>query len=205
MSGDEIMSKLATVFTPDKFTIRRNNQIYSIETINPLGPCLKLRFKSDNVEIDKLDKCGIQGSESIKMVEEALKQIPTVKKIKLTDASTISVCEESIKLSCLKILSKGESWYNSLGYYSSKNPEWEKEANAEITEKSFHQFLNDSFEKYNKYYTPNPIIDEEFNKLKTDIETNGSTWFPETNLTDATSDYFTKINAIILSDKDDVE
>jgi hypothetical protein len=197
MSGDdEITRILEEVFTHDKFTITRDNSLYFIASINPSGQCLKLRIRRDNnIEIDKLDKCGIQGSKSIRMVEEVFKKIPSVKKIKLTDASTISVCGESIKLSCLKILSKGESWYNSLGYYSSKNPEWEKEANAKIIEKPFHEFLTDCLQKY----TP-----AEFDTLKTEIETNGSTWFPGTNLTDTTQEYFKKINAIILSDKDEV-
>jgi hypothetical protein len=207
MSREEIMTKigfeLEKVFTFEKFIITRNDETYSISTINPSEQCLKLRFRRDNnVEIDKLDKCGIQGSESIKMVEEALKQIPNIKKIKLTDVSTITVCGESIKLSCLKILSKGESWYNSLGYYS-QNHEIDKETNAKIIEKPFHQFLTDCLQKYNKEYTPAEIA--EFEKLKTDIETNGSTWFPGTNLTDSTQEYFTKINAIILSDKDQVD
>jgi hypothetical protein len=211
MSREEIREKimaqigveLTRVFTSDKFTITRNNETYSIATINPSGQCLKLRFRRDNnVEIDKLDKCGIQGSESIKRVEEALKQIPSIKKINLTDASTISVCGESIKLSCLKILSKGESWYNLLGYYS-ENSDLDKEANAEIIAKPFHQFLTDCLQKYNEEHTAAEIA--EFEKLKTDIETNGSTWFPGTNLTDSTKEYFTKINAIILSDKDKVD
>jgi hypothetical protein len=201
MSGEEIMEDLKKVFTPDKFIITRNNENYfiSTNTTTPQVQCLKLRFRPNNVEIDKLDKCGIQGSESIKMVEEALKTIPSIKEIKLTDASTISVCGQSIKMSCLKILSKGESWYNSLGYYS-ESGKWEKEVNAEIIAKPFNQFLNESLIEYNRYTKPK--IDEEFSKLKTAIETNGSTWFPGTNLTDTTQEYFIKINAIILSDKD---
>ena len=150
MSGEEIIEELKKVFTPDRFTITRNNSLYLIATINPSGPCLKLRFRTDNVEIDKLDKCGIQGSESIKMVEAALNNIPSVKEIKIYDGSTISVCGKIIKLSCLKILSKGESWYNSLGYYSTTK-EWERETNAEIIAKPFQQFLDDSLKEYNKY------------------------------------------------------
>lgn len=198
---DEIMEELKKVFTPDKFTIKRNNETYYIATINPSGPCLKLRFRRDNVEIDKLDKCGIQGFQSIKMVEEAVKNITNIKEIILYDGSTISVCGQIINLPCLKILSKGESWYNSLGYYS-ESKEWERETNAEIIAKSFQQFLDDSLKEYNKYNRFK--IDEEFTKLKTDIETNSSTWFPGTNLTDTTKGYFTKINSIILSDKDDL-
>lgn len=202
MSSEEIMEELKKVFTPDRFTITRNNSLYLIATINPSGPCLKLRFRTGNVEIDKLDKCGIQGSESIKMVEAALNNIPSIKEIKIYDGSTISACGKIIKLSCLKILSKGESWYNSLGYYSTTK-EWERETNAEIIAKPFQQFLDDSLKEYNKYNRLN--LDENFTKLKTDIETNGSRWFPGTNLTDTTKDYFTRINAIILSDKDVVD
>jgi hypothetical protein len=191
MSKDEILEQLERVFTNDKFTITKKYKIYSISTKTTQQRCLKLWFRGDHVEIDNLDKCGIQGSESIRMVEEALKKIPSAQKIKLYDGSNILVCGERINLACLKILSKGESWYNSLGYYS-ETKDWEKEENAKIIENPFQQFLDDS-------------LGEEFAKLKTDIVTNGSKWFPGTNLTDTTKDYFTKINAIILSDKDVID
>ena len=108
----------------------------------------------------------------------------------MIDGSTVYVCGISIGLAGLKILSKGESWYNSLGYKSNYYED-EKEFNKTIIEKPFRVLLDDCLKKYG---------DAVFLQLKNSIETNGSVWFPETNLNDTTKDYFTKINNAISSE-----
>jgi hypothetical protein len=81
--------------------------------------------------ISKIVKCG-DGKytrEVIKLIETMAKSIPAppwsrVKYIKLEDGSSINVCAGqnssgmNIDLRYLKILTTGESWYNSFGYKS---------------------------------------------------------------------------------------
>jgi hypothetical protein len=42
MSREEIMEELKKVFTPDRFTITRNNSLYLIATINPSGALFEI-------------------------------------------------------------------------------------------------------------------------------------------------------------------
>jgi hypothetical protein len=93
--------------------------------------CLEFHFIEDEDDdgtvlyISKIFKCG-DGKytrEVIKLIETMAKSIPVppwslVKYIKLGDNSSIHVCTMSIDLRYLKILTTGESWYNSFGYKS---------------------------------------------------------------------------------------
>jgi len=190
MSG--FLEILESVFTPDKFSIKYNPDLasYYISSNNPVIECLVLGVEDEKVFIHTLEKCGIHGKESIQLVEKAISRMPNIKSISLIDGSTVYVCGINIKLAALKILSKGESWYNSLGYKSTYDNE-EKEFNRKIIEKPFDALLDDCLTRYG---------DKDFLQIKNDIETNGSVWFPETNLNDTTKDYFTKINNTISND-----
>jgi hypothetical protein len=93
--------------------------------------CLEFHFIEDEDDdgtvlyISKIFKCG-DGKytrEVIKLIETMAKSIPVppwslVKYIKLEDGSSIHVCTVDIDLRYLKILTTGESWYNSFGYKS---------------------------------------------------------------------------------------
>jgi hypothetical protein len=103
---------------------------YKIERGGKL--CLELEFIEDEDDgstilyISQIFKCG-DGTpltrDMIKMIETMAKTLPVppwslVKYIKLGDNSSIHVCTVDIKLHYLKILTTGESWYNSFGYKS---------------------------------------------------------------------------------------
>jgi hypothetical protein len=124
---------------PFKFDVTFENGSYKIK--NGRDICLQFEFIEDEDEdeddgivlyISKIVKCG-DGMpltrKVIKMIEDMAKSIPVppwsrVKYIKLEDGSSINVCAGqnssgmNIDLRYLKILTTGESWYNSFGYKS---------------------------------------------------------------------------------------
>ena len=98
------------------------------------GPelCLEFEFIEDEDDgstilyISNIRKCG-DGKpltrDMIKMIETMAKTSPIppwsrVEYIKMEDGSSIHVCTVDIDLRYLKILTTGESWYNSFGYKS---------------------------------------------------------------------------------------
>ena len=122
--------------SPFKFDVTFENGSYKIKNGRDL--CLAFKFIEDEDDddgtvlyISKIVKCG-DGKytrEVIKMIETMAKTIPDppwslVKYIKLEDGSSINVCAGqnssgmNIDLRYLKILTTGESWYNSFGYKS---------------------------------------------------------------------------------------
>jgi hypothetical protein len=153
--------------------------------------CLVISFR-DNVHtifIHDLDKCGFTGTESLNILYDFAKKNPAITKIEMADGSRITQCGTSISLSILKILTNGESWYNSLGY-KSVNYDAEKEHNAKIIDIKFVDFLNlcienhadkykksitdfdyDTFETMKSRYRPEYIKEMETNeKIKNDPE-----------------------------------
>jgi hypothetical protein len=76
------------------------------------------------IVIDSLDRCGVVGDERtgnvlLQKVNELALSLPEYKYIKLTDVSTVKLCDSvTVSLAHLKILTKGLSWYNSHGYFS---------------------------------------------------------------------------------------
>lgn len=112
-----------------EFDVTFENGSYKIK--NGRNLCLEFEFIEDEDEdgivlyISKIFKCG-DGKytrEVIKLIETMAKTISAppwsrVKYIKLEDGSSIHVCTVDIDLRYLKILTTGESWYNSFGYKS---------------------------------------------------------------------------------------
>ncbi len=113
-----------------------------------------------------MDKCGIPGSKSLKKVEEVAKLLPIkINSINLMDASSINKCGVDLDLAIIKILTNGQSWYNSLGYYSD-NYKDEIDHNKNILDLSCKDFFESVFEKcFEKFLVSNSkeIIN---NKLK---------------------------------------
>jgi hypothetical protein len=116
--------------------------------------CLLLEFFKDHIFIDSLDKCGSHsGTSLLEKIDELVMKMPNIKYTELKDGAEIY--DDKIRLAFLKILSKGQSWYNSLGYFSS-NYENEKNHNdllrnmplQELLD-SCKQKLQESFKKYN--------------------------------------------------------
>jgi hypothetical protein len=106
--------------------------------------------------ISHLDKCGISGSETLKKIEE-FAMLAGFKKINLYDASRITICGYSVDLAKLKILTKGESWYNSLGY-KSENYDNEKKNNEAVIKKTLKEIFSDPNLGSNETYVKSSII-----------------------------------------------
>ena len=111
-------------FDPEIFNIVEEENCYIISTKDG-KQCLKLSFNRKTIKVIDLDKCGSNGTFLLKKLEEYARSVG-IEKIKLLDGSLIRTdClddfgeEISINLAFLKLLTKGKSWYNSLGYLSS--------------------------------------------------------------------------------------
>jgi len=159
--------------------------------------CFTLFINSDHIHIDNLSKCKFKGSDSLKIVEKLAKSIPNINYISLDDSSDISISssEIDINLAVLKILTKGESWYNSHGYVS--DDKTEKEHNNLIINGKYKDFeiklYNNSPElvkQLDKCHELYPNVDqsvkEYFNYIWTDIiqreeefDSNSNNWFAE--------------------------
>ena len=122
--------------------------------------CLDFHFIEDEDDdgtvlyISTIFKCG-EGMpltrKVIKLIEEMAKSIPAppwsrVKYIKLEDGSSIHVCTVDIDLRYLKILTTGESWYNSFGY-KSVNHDANVAHNAVIINKPMDELLSELFDQ----------------------------------------------------------
>jgi hypothetical protein len=116
--------------------------------------CLLLEFFEHHIFIDSLDKCGTHsGTSLLEKIDELVMKMPDIKYTELKDGAEIY--DDKIRLAFLKILSKGQSWYNSLGYFSSN---YENEINhnellrnmllQELLDKCKKK-LQESFKKYN--------------------------------------------------------
>jgi len=152
--------------TPFKFDVTLENGSYKIKNGRDL--CLQFEFIEDEDEdeddggtvlyISHIFKCG-DGKytrEMIKLIETMAKSIPAppwsrVKYIKLEDGSSINVCAGqnssgmNIDLRYLKILTTGESWYNSFGY-KSVNHDANVAHNAAIINKPMDWLLSELFD-----------------------------------------------------------
>ena len=80
--------------------------------------CGSLKFNNENkyIRVEFINKCDTSGTQFLEYLE--LFAIKYNYNILLMDRSTINVNNNKINLSHLKILTKGQSWYNSKGYKS---------------------------------------------------------------------------------------
>jgi hypothetical protein len=152
-----------------EFDVKFENGSYKIK--NGRNLCLEFEFIEDEDEdehddgtvlyISKIFKCSDDSKhntrEVIKLIETMAKSIPAppwsrVKYIKLEDGSSINVCAGqnssgmNIDLRYLKILTTGESWYNSFGYKSA-NHDANVAHNAVLINKPMHWLLSELFDQ----------------------------------------------------------
>ena len=134
---------------PNKRTIR---DVFSHKNIEKIGEyitikeddehCASFRFNSHNnsISIQHLYKCGITtGTKLLQLFDKLAEKIPKIKHIQLTDASSIEICDQEIQLWLIKILTNGQSWYNSHGYFSSDH-ESDKSHNKEMINMEYKKF-----------------------------------------------------------------
>jgi hypothetical protein len=138
--------------------IKEKSGEYDITSNNGLI-CCNIEFERNKLYIHSLQKCSINGTETLKKLEELAKSISHINELGLLDASVIEkscIKDKETKifhfsLRLLKILTNGRSWYNSLGYVSD-NYEEELKHNTEIIKMECSEF----FEKVHKIYNEDP-------------------------------------------------
>ena len=195
MSIDELLTNF---FPEPTFRIRRlkseydNVPRYGISTGN--DDCAFIQLFDDHIYIELLERCGINGSQTIRKIEQLAVKLENISYISLEDDSTLKVFPEFdiwINLYIYKILTKGQSWYNSLDYYSD-NYEQELEDNSKFKTMTIKEFQEDvstsdiNNKKYNKHLNDFPDI---------------FSFEPDESMT--VPDFYKKIMEIIGSDEPD--
>jgi hypothetical protein len=139
------MEDIKDFFSEPKFSIvpdKNTNKTVTVkDEIN--RACLKITLRTEMLEVNNLDKCkNISGTDILKNIIRYAKH-KRVPKICLFDESNVMVCDGDIKipLSSLKILSTGESWYNSFGFKSDYYEE-EIKQNREFISKKFKDVVD---------------------------------------------------------------
>jgi len=199
MSSDTEIDRVLNDFFPEPtFRIRRlkseydNVPRYGISTGN--DDCAFIQLFDDHIYIELLERCGINGSQTIRKIEQLAVKLENISYISLEDDSTLKVYPEFdiwINLYIYKILTKGQSWYNSLEYYSDNYAQEEKD-NAKfekMTIKEFQEEVNSS-----------DINNKKYNKHLNDLTAIFS-FEPDESMT--VPDFYKKIMEIIGSDEPD--
>jgi len=129
-------------FTNDLYVVKNiNDNEYTIKTKNN-EECLTIHFLLDNIRIEKLSKCGDNsGTYLLSKIEDLAKSMNHIQYITLLDTSEVKMYNSNIDLAILKIVTKGESWYNHLGYVSI-DYENEKIYNAEYINMNFDKLIS---------------------------------------------------------------
>ena len=197
MSIDELLNDF---FPEPTFRIRRlkseydNVPRYGISTGDE--DCAFIQLFDDHIYIELLERCGINGSQTIRKIEQLAVKLENISYISLEDDSTLKVYPEFdiwINLYIYKILTKGQSWYNSLDYYSD-NYTKELEDNSKFKTMTIKEFQDDvsssdiNKKKYNKHLNDFPDI---------------FSFEPEESMT--VPDFYKKIMEIIGKDEPDEE
>ena len=126
--------------------ISTQNKNGSVTITNGGKECLVYSIDelTSNIYISKISKCS-DGKpltrEAIKMVEDFAKSDPDIRFIYLDDESSINVCTVPLQLRYLKILTTGQSWYNSIGYKSFEH-DADVAHNARIINTPMHLLLS---------------------------------------------------------------
>ena len=142
-----LKTKISEYFDGSELKIQ-NEAFYIINNGYCMSFIININNKSNyrSLWIDSLDKCGLCGTELLKNLDKFINSLNydgyNIKYSYLNDASQITWKSENysinIFLYTLKILTKGESWYNSLGYYQENYSE-EKEEWLLIRNKTFEE------------------------------------------------------------------
>ena len=195
MSIEELLTNF---FPGPTFRIRRlkseydNVPRYGISTGN--DDCAFIQLFDDHIYIELLERCGINGSQTIRKIEQLAVKLENISYISLEDDSTLKVFPEFdiwINLYIYKILTKGQSWYNSLDYYSD-NYEEELDENAKFKTMTIKEFQED--------VSSSDINNKKYNKHLNDL-TEFFSFEPDESMT--VPDFYKKIMEIIGSDEPD--
>ena len=138
------MDIIIDVFSPKNITLVWGN---TIKINTNYDSCGLFVIYPDHINIERLDKCGdTKGTELLQMYDKLVEQMPNIKYIELVDVSKIEICSNLISLYIIKILTTGQSWYNSQGYYS-KEHESEKIHNESKINMNYEEFIDIVYRK----------------------------------------------------------
>ena len=136
---------------PNEKTIKTIKRIFSGKDINITNEieihisekgedCALFIIYPDHIYIEALHKCGATtGNNLLEKFDILVSEIPNMTYVRLVDDSNIELCGRKIKLYTLKILTTGQSWYNSKGYVSDNNDD-QKTVNARIINMPYEEF-----------------------------------------------------------------
>jgi len=138
-------------------------------------PFIKLenRTKPRILKVSGVFKCQgdeRNGASLMRLIDRLAESIPFVEYITLMDASNIMICDISISLAQLKILTTGQSWYNHFGYKTKSH-----DANVAHNEVIINTSVDDVMRKRLM--------------CKNLIETTGKKLFPELSTTMTVREY----------------
>lgn len=167
---EPIREILDRVFAPRYFTIKQQTKDFFLIETHDSKECLQLIIRPPVIYVHQINKCGIKGDEILKKIDELGKQMPNIKSLSLLDGSEISKCGIDLDLATIKILTKGESWYNSKGYVSANYDEEKNQHNA-IMNSEFAAFID----KFKNSASIKERCAELFPEL--DMKTNVKTYF----------------------------
>ena len=104
----------------NNYIISESKKFFFINLSDNKECCLSFKINHDDKSINcvKIKSNNlINGNEIIKKLENIAKELD-IKYIKIRDVSFIIYNNVKLKLSIIKILMSGMSWYNKLGYFS---------------------------------------------------------------------------------------
>uniref|UniRef100_A0A6C0E9W4 Uncharacterized protein n=1 Tax=viral metagenome TaxID=1070528 RepID=A0A6C0E9W4_9ZZZZ len=124
MENISIRTIINKIFEPHLYDITYKNKYiphhYYITEKENNDFCFSITINENHIYISSISKCGKNtGSSLLSKIDELANSIENINYITLVDSSDIKIYDSNIDLAILKILTKGESWYNSLGFFSS--------------------------------------------------------------------------------------
>lgn len=176
---NNILKKVKEVFPESIYHIEYDEDYNKLTVSINKTECFKLEISEYYIYVIHINQCGIvSGTDLIKKIDKLAEKIPKIKYIELRDGSNIKINNIEIDLAFLKILTKGESWYNSLGYvsneYNEEKTENEKLRNTPLIEvldlckpiliNEFEDYI-DFFEDYIDISIENNIPNDEKNRI----------------------------------------
>ena len=161
-----------SIIIPDEATIEIIRRVFSPKIIEINNPpnikiidleshdiCGLFVIYPDHIYIKRLDKCGItRGTDLLQIYDRLAQQMPKIEYIELEDASKIEICKQKINLYILKILTTGQSWYNSKGYFS-KNYKSERSHNESIINMPYEEFIDTIYKQDLELFTDENSIE----------------------------------------------
>jgi len=153
------------IFSNKNIIIGKKGEVIQIETKDG-EHCASFGFYTDSIFIENLDKCGItRGTELLQLFDKLAEEMPNIKHIDLEDESIIEICDELLYLYLIKILTKGQSWYNSHGYFS-ENHESDKRHNERFINMKYQKLEDDLYDKELKKFKLENSIEMYQQKLR---------------------------------------